>query len=86
MKKQKAKKILYIILVTILATLLVASLVFGSIGAFTTTAKESIETWYFSTFKKEISLLKSSIITLLVSSILLTITLSFDDFKKKFID
>lgn len=88
MKKKKVniKKILYITLIVVLSLVLVASLTFGSIAAFTETLKEDIEIWYFNKFEKEISLLKTSIIWLLVSSLSLVLTLSFDDFKKKFID
>lgn len=85
-KKVNVKKVLYIILVVVLSIALVASLVFGSIAAFTTNAKEAIETWYFDTYEKELSLLKTSVIVLIASSLLLTLTLSFDEFKKKFID
>lgn len=85
-KKINIKKILYITLIVVLTTILVASIVFGSIAAFTETVRADIESWYFSKFDKEISLLRNSVIWLIVSSLLLVLTLSFDDFKKKFID
>ena len=85
-KKGKIKKVLFIILLVILTTLFISSLVFGSIAAFATSVAEEIEGWYASTFNKNITLLKTSTILLIISSILLIITLSFKDFKKKFID
>lgn len=85
-KKINIKRILYITLLVLLGIIFVASLVFGAIGAFTTNASENIEIWYFDKFEKEISLLKQSITWLLISSILLILTLSFKDFKKKYID
>ena len=85
-KKINIKKILYIALLVILATIFVASLTFGAIAAFTSNVREDIEIWYLDKFEKNISLLKQSIIWLLVSASLLTLTLSFKDFKKKYID
>ena len=85
-KKSNVKNVLYIILLVILTIAFVASIAFGSIAAFATSIKEEIEVWYASTFNKDIALFKTSIILLIVSSILLIITLSFKDFKKKFID
>ena len=85
-KKINIKKILYIALLVILATIFVASLTFGAIGAFTTTVKEDIEVWFASSLKTNVSLLKDSVKWLIISSVLLILTLSFKDFKKKFID
>ena len=85
-KKINIKKILYIALLIALATIFVASLTFGAIAAFTTELREEIEVWYTSQKDKEISLLSTSIKCLLISSILLTLTLSFKDFKKRYLD
>lgn len=85
-KKTNIKYILYIILIVILATIFVASIVFGVIGSFTNELKEDIEIWYNSKFEKDLSLQKQSIIWLLISATLLTLTLSFKDFKIKYID
>ena len=85
-KKVNIKKILYIIFLSVLALLFIASLTFGAIGAFTTNAKEAIEEWILSKFNKDWALLKTSIIILSLSSIGLILTLSFADFKKKYID
>jgi hypothetical protein len=85
-KKINVKKILYIALLSVLGLIFVASLTFGVIAAFTNDARESIEVWYNEEFEKEISLLKQSITWLLISATLLVFTLSFKDFKKKFID
>lgn len=64
----------------------VGSLVFGIFGAYFPSISEDIVDWYLRVFKKDISLLKTSIILLLISSILLVLTLSFKDFKKKYVD
>ncbi len=85
-RKTTLKKVLYIILLVILGILFVSSITFGVIGAFTTTLTEEIEVWFASKLKKEIVLLKNSIKWLLISSALLILTLSFKDFKKKYID
>lgn len=85
-KKINIKKILYITLIVILSIVFVASLTFGAIAAFANEARESIEVWYSSTFEKDISLLKQSIIWLLVSATLFVFTFSFKEFKKKYID
>lgn len=85
-KKSNVKKVLYIILLVILGIIFVSSLTFGAIGAFTTTVKEDIEVWFASSLKTNVSLLKDSIKWLIISSVLLILTLSFKDFKKKFID
>ena len=85
-KKSNVKKVLYIILLVVLGILFVSSLTFGAIGAFTTTLTEEIEVWFASKLKKDVTLLKDSIKWLLISSVLLVLTLSFKDFKKKFID
>ena len=84
--KKKVKKILFITLVTILSIVFVASLAFGIISAFIDGARESVEAWYFDTFEEEINLLKKSMTWLIISSILLVFTLSFKDFKKKYVD
>ncbi len=85
-KSVKVKKVLYIVLLVVLSLVFVASIVFGTIAAFTTTAREEIEVWLASTFDKERSLLKTSIVMLIISSLLLMLILSFKDFKKKYID
>jgi energy-coupling factor transporter transmembrane protein EcfT len=85
-KKANVKKILYIVLIVVLALIFVASLTFGAIAAFTNDTKESIEVWYSTKYEKDFSLLKQSIIWLIISATLLTITLSFKDFKAKYID
>lgn len=85
-KKSNIKKVLYIILLVVLGILFVSSLTFGAIGAFTTTAKEEIEIWFATKLKTNVSLLKDSIKWLLISATLLVLTLSFKDFKKKYID
>lgn len=85
-KKINVKKVLYIVLVVVLALIFVASLTFGSIAAFATNIREEIEVWYASKYEKEISLLSTSIKWLIASAALLTLTLSFKDFKKKYID
>ena len=84
--KKNIKKILFIILVFILSIVFAASLAFGIISAFIDGARESVEVWYFDTFEEEINLLKKSMTWLLISSILLVFTLSFKDFKSKYID
>lgn len=88
MKKRKIniKKVLYITLIVILALVFTASLTFGAIGAFATNVREEIEVWYVGKYEKEISLLSTSIKWLIISSIALILTLSFKDFKKKYID
>ncbi len=85
-KKINIKKILYVTLLVILAIIFVSSITFGALAAFTENTRESIEVWYFEKFEKEISLLKHSIKWLLISAALLVFTLSFKDFKKKYID
>ena len=86
-KKVNIKKILYISLLVVLGLLFVASLTFGALAAFTGEVKDSLEVWFASKLDKtEFSLLSQSIKWLLVSSVLLIFTLSFKDFKKKFID
>lgn len=84
-KKSTVKKVFYIILLVVLGIMLVGSLVFGIFGAYFPSISESIADWYLKVFKKDISLLKTSVILLLVSSSLLILTLSFKDFKKKYI-
>lgn len=84
-KKATVKKVFYIILLVVLGTMLVGSLVFGIFGAYFPSISESIVDWYLKVFKKDISLLKTSVILLLISSSLLILTLSFKDFKKKYI-
>ena len=88
MKKRKinVKKVLYITLIVILALVFTASLTFGAIGAFTTNVREEIEVWYAGKYEEELSLLSTSIKWLVISSALLILTLSFKDFKKKYID
>lgn len=85
-KKINIKKILFVTLLVILTIIFTASLTFGSLAAFTEKTRENIEIWYFEKFKKEISLLKQSLKWLLISATLLVFTLSFKDFKKKYID
>ena len=70
----------------VLGLIFVSSLTFGAIAAFTGETRESIEVWYAGKFEKDISLLKQSIIWLLVSSSLLVFTLSFKDFKNKYLN
>lgn len=88
MKKRKIniKKVLYITLLVVLGLVFVASLTFGAIGAFTTNVRDEIEVWYVGKYEKELSLLSTSIKWLLISSTSLILTLSFKDFKKKYID
>jgi len=85
-KKVNIKKVLYIVLLVVLVLIFVSSLTFGAIGAFTTTVREEIEVWFASKLKANVSLLSDSIKWLLISTVLLVLTLSFKDFKKKFID
>lgn len=85
-KKSTVKKVFYIILLVVLAVMFVGSLVFGIFGAYFPSISEDIVDWYLRVFKKDISLLKTSIILLLISSSLLVLTLSFKDFKKKYVD
>ena len=85
-KKEIIKKVLYIALLSILGLIFVASLTGGAIGAFTTNLSEDIEVWFTEKLEKEFVLLKTSIKYLLISSVLLILTLSFKDFKKKYID
>jgi hypothetical protein len=85
-KKVNIKKIIYISILSILGVIFLASIIFGVIAAFTNNARSSIELWYLDSFKKEISLLKHSITWLLISSALLIFTLSFKEFKNKYID
>lgn len=85
-KKINVKKVLYIVLLVVLSIIFVSSLTFGAIGAFTTTLTEDIEVWFASKLKKDVLLLKDSIKWLLISATLLIFTLSFKDFKKKFVD
>ena len=56
-KKINIKKIIYILLIVVLAVIFVSSLVFGSIAAFTETLRDNIEVWYTTKFEKDISLL-----------------------------
>ncbi len=85
-KKSTVKKVFYIILLVVLSVMLVSSLVFGIFGAYFPSISEDIVDWYLRVFKKDISLLKTSVILLLISSSLLVLTLSFKDFKKKYVD
>ena len=85
-KKTTIKKTLYIILLSILGIIFVSSLTFGAIGAFTTNTKESIEVWFSSKLDQNISLLKDSIKWLIISATLLVLSLSFKEFKQKYID
>lgn len=85
-KRINIKKVLYISLLAALSIVFIASLTFGAIGAFTNDLKNEIEAWYFTKNEEEISLLNTSIKWLLVSAALLILTLSFKDFKKKYID
>lgn len=84
-KKVNIKKVLYIVLLVVLSIIFVSSLTFGAIAAFTTLTEE-IEVWFASNLKRNVSLLKDSVKWLIISSILLVLTLSFKDFKKKYID
>ena len=88
MKKKKVniKKILYITLLTVLGIIFVASLTFGAIAAFTENTRENIEVWYLDKFEENLNLLKKSLVWLFISASLLVLTLSFKDFKKKYID
>lgn len=85
-KKINIKKIMYIALLVILGILFVASLVSGVISAFIPETRESIEVWYAGKYEKTLNLMKKSITWLLISSALLVLTLSFKDFKNKYID
>lgn len=85
-KKSTVKKVFYIILLVILGIMFTSSLVFGIFGAYFPSISENIVDWYLKVFKKDLSLLKTSIILLLISSSLLVLTLSFKDFKKKYVD
>ena len=85
-KKINYKKIIYITVLVVLGIIFVGALTFGSIAAFAGETRESIEVWYAGKFEKEISLLKQSIIWLLVSSSLLVFILSFKDFKNKYLN
>lgn len=88
MRKRKIniKKVLYITLLVVLSTIFLASLTFGAIGAFATNLKDEIEVWYVEKYEKEFALLSTSIKWLIISSALLMLTLSFKEFKKKYID
>ena len=85
-KKVNIKKVAFITLLVLLDVAFVAALTFGAISAFATDTAVNIEKWYFSTFDKELTLFKTSIVTLIVTAVLLVFTLTFEDFKKKFIE
>lgn len=85
-KKINVKKIIYITLLGILGVLFVASIAFGIIAAFIPEARESIEVWYAEKNEETLNLMKKSITWLLISASALVLTLSFKDFKNKYID
>lgn len=85
-KRILIKKVIYIALLTALSLIFIASLTFGAIGAFTTNLKDEIEIWYYTKNEEELSLLSTSIKWLIISATLLILTLSFKEFKKKYID
>lgn len=86
MKNSKKKKITFIVLISVFATLWVTSLVFFGISMLADTATKSIETWYASKFtEKTLNLYKVSMWSTVITTFALLMTLLAKEFKKKYI-
>ena len=82
----KKKKVWFIVLVSIFATLWLTSLVFLGFATLSDSITTSIETWYSTKFEeKTLDLLKVSMWATLVNTIALMFVLLYQEFKKKYI-
>ena len=83
--KSETKKILFIVFVSLFATLWVTSLVFLGFATLSDNITGSIESWYAKSFEgKTLNLMKTSFWGTLLTTIALTITLLFKELKKRY--
>lgn len=83
--KNKTKKVWFIVLVSVFATLWVASLVFLGFATLSDSITNSIETWYAGKFEeKTLNLMKTSLWGTVISTTALTITLLFKELRKRY--
>ena len=84
--KEKKKKIWFIVLVSIFATLWVASLVFLAISTLNYDITEKIQTAYANKFEdKTLNLFKLSFYSTIITTAGLLITLLFKELRKKYL-
>ena len=85
MNKQKKNKIIFIVFVSIFATLWFASLLFLGFATFSETITTAIQNAYSNVFKnKTLNLMKVTIWSTLLTTTGLVVTLLFQDIKKKY--
>ena len=83
--KSKTKKIWFIVLVSLFATLWVSSLVFLGFATLSDNITGSIESWYAKTFQdKTLNLMKTSLWGTVLTTFALTVTLLFKELKKRY--
>lgn len=83
--KNKTRKIWFIVLVSLFATLWLTSLVFLGLATLSDSITDSIETWYTTTFEdKTLDLMKVSLWSTLLTTFALTVTLLFREIKKRY--
>ena len=83
--KNKTEKIWFIVLVSLFATLWLASLVFLGFATLSETITSSIENWYSTTFEnKTLDLMKVSLWSTVLTTFSLTVTLLFKEIKKRY--
>lgn len=83
---KKNKKIWFIVLVSIFATLWAASLVFLGFATLSETITDSIETWYSTKYEeKTLNLFKISMWSTFINTVLLSFILLYKEFKKKYL-
>jgi ABC-type phosphate/phosphonate transport system permease subunit len=86
MKNSKKKKIWFIVLVSIFATLWATSLLFLGFATLSDSITDSIQTWYSNKFEeKTLNLLKVSMWSTVLTTFALTVTLLAKELKKKYI-
>lgn len=86
MKNAKRNKIIFIVLISVFATLWVASLVFFGISTLADSATKSIETWYADKFtEKTLNLYKVSMWATVINTFAVLVTLLAKELKKKYL-
>ena len=86
MNKERKNKIVFIVFVSVFAFFWVASLLFLAFSVFSDNITNAIQSAYSKAFKeKTLNLFKVSFWSTLISTVLLVITLLFDEVKKKYL-
>lgn len=83
--KNKRKKICFITLVSLFAFLWISSLLFLGFATLSDSITTSIESWYATKFEeKTLNLMKVSLWSTVLSTFALTVTLLFQEIKKRY--